>query len=117
MKKPDKLRVKGGFTLIEVVVATALLAVVCTGFLTMTAANGSLLTREHRLDRSNYDLSARAGDGQGEITGEVLTVEFTVDRENEGRYQADQVEEIFEQYEISETWEDMDNRMVFYRHR
>ena len=46
MKKSVNRSSRGGFTLIEIVVSTALLAVVCTGFLMMTAANA----------RSNYTL-------------------------------------------------------------
>ena len=72
MKKSDSRSSRGGFTLIEVVVSTALLAVVCTGFLMMTAANTSQLSGEQSLERSNYDLSARAGVGEGDPTGETM---------------------------------------------
>jgi prepilin-type N-terminal cleavage/methylation domain-containing protein len=50
MKKSDSRSSRGGFTLIEVVVSTALLAVVCTGFLMMTAANAGQMSREQRLE-------------------------------------------------------------------
>ena len=39
MKKSVSRSSRGGFTLIEIVVSTALLAVVCTGFLMMTFAD------------------------------------------------------------------------------
>ena len=71
MKKSDSRSSRGGFTLIEVVVSTALLAVVCTGFLMMTAANAGQMSREQRLEQSNYNLSARAGQGEGDPTGET----------------------------------------------
>lgn len=92
MKKSVSRSSRGGFTLIEIVVSTALLAVVCTGFLMMTAANAGQLSGEQRLEQSNYNLSALAGEGEG-------------------------VREIFEQYEITESEEDTGNHMTFYRHR
>lgn len=110
MKKSDSRSSRGGFTLIEVVVSTALLAVVCTGFLMMTAANAGQMSREQRLEQSNYILSARAGQGEGDPTGETIAVEFSLDGTN-------QVREIFEQYEITESGEDAGNHMTFYRHR
>ena len=58
MKKSVSRSSRGGFTLIEIVVSTALLAVVCTGFLMMTAANAGQLSGEQRLEQSNYNLSA-----------------------------------------------------------
>lgn len=117
MKKPDKQSFNEGFTLIEVIVATALLAVVCGGFLMMAAANASLLSKEYRLDRSNYELSARAAEGQGEAAGETLVVEFTLDGQDQGRYMEDSAKELFEKYEVSETWEDTGNHITFYRHK
>lgn len=53
MKKSVNRSSRGGFTLIEIVVSTALLAVVCTGFLMMTAANAGQLSGEQRLEQSN----------------------------------------------------------------
>lgn len=110
MKKSVSRSSRGGFTLIEVVVSTALLAVVCTGFLMMTAANAGQLSREQRLEQSNYNLSAWAGEGEGGPTGETIAVEFSL---KEG----DEVREIFEQYEITESEEDTGSHMTFYRHR
>lgn len=72
MKKSDSRSSRGGFTLIEVVVSTALLAVVCTGFLMMTAANAGQMSREQRLEQSNYNLSARAGQGEETLPGKPL---------------------------------------------
>lgn len=119
MKKSDSSSSRGGFSLIEVVVSTALLAVVCTGFLMMTAANAGQLSREQRLEQSNYSLSARAGEGEGDPTGETIAVEFSLEERgrNAGRYGDNQVREIFEQYEITESGEDTGNHMTFYRHR
>ena len=102
MKKSVNRSSRGGFTLIEIVVSTALLAVVCTGFLMMTAANAGQLSGEQRLEQSNYNLSALAGEGEGEPTGETIAVEFGLEEENG-------VREIFEQYEITESEEDTGN--------
>lgn len=110
MKKRSSRLSGGGFTLIEVVASTALLAVVCTGFLMMAAANAGQISREQRLEQSNYDLSARAGEGEGEPTGETIAVEFSLE-------EREAVLEIFEQYEITEPGEDTGNHMTFYRHR
>lgn len=40
---------QAGFSLLEVIVSTAILFSVAGAFLSMTAANGVLLTREHSL--------------------------------------------------------------------
>ena len=61
-------------------------------------------------NKSNYNLSALAGEGEGEPTGETIAVEFGLEEENG-------VREIFEQYEITESEEDTGNHMTFYRHR
>lgn len=87
MKKSVNRSSRGGFTLIEIVVSTALLAVVCTGFLMMTAANAGQLSGEQRLEQSNYNLSALAGEGEGEPTGETIAVEFGLKKRTEsGKY-------------------------------
>ena len=41
---------QAGFSLLEVIVSTAILFSVAGAFLSMTAANGVLLTREHSPD-------------------------------------------------------------------
>lgn len=114
MKKSDSRPSTAGFTLIEIAVSAALLAVVCTGFLMMTAANAGQISREQRMEQSSYALSVRAGEGEGEPTGETIAVEFSLE-------ETDQVREIFEQYEITVSGEDtgnpMSNHMTFYRHR
>lgn len=46
---------QAGFSLVEVVVSTAILFSVAGAFLAMTAANGKLLTREHSLVQGAYE--------------------------------------------------------------
>lgn len=104
----------GGFTMIEVVVSTALLIVAVSGFLMMTGYNTSLLAEDRRLDRSNYNLSAMAEEGEGETTGNRLTVEFTMENSDGSEIRA---EEIFDEYSVSGTWGDRPDSMTFYRHR
>ena len=48
---------QAGFSLLEVIVSTAILFSVAGAFLSMTAANGVLLTREHSLMQNAYELS------------------------------------------------------------
>ena len=48
---------QAGFSLLEVIVSTAILFSVAGAFLSMTAANGVLLTREHSLMQNVYELS------------------------------------------------------------
>ena len=79
MKKRNRKRGREGFTLIEVIASTALLMVTATGFLMMTGANTGLLAKEHRLDQSNYRLSAMAEEGLGEATGAELVVEISME--------------------------------------
>ena len=45
---------QAGFSLLEVIVSTAILFSVAGAFLSMTAANGVLLTREHSLMQNVY---------------------------------------------------------------
>ncbi len=106
MRKPNRSR--GGFTLIEVIAATVLLVITASGFMAMTAANVNLLAKEHRIERSNYELSSLACEGEGKPTGETLTVVFSADG-------GEEVEEIFEEYDVREEWEDMENSMTFYK--
>ena len=72
MKKSVNRSSRGGFTLIEIVVSTALLAVVCTGFLMMTAANAGQLSGEQRLEQSNYNLSAWPAKGRESLREKPL---------------------------------------------
>ena len=65
---------QAGFSLVEVVVSTAILFSVAGAFLAMTAANGKLLAREHSLVQGAYELSALAKKGEGSPTGETFEV-------------------------------------------
>ena len=114
VKGTDRRLSSGGFTMIEVVVSTALLIVTVSGFLMMTGYNTSLLARDRKLDRSNYHLSAMAAEGEGETTGRNFTVEFTMEDSNGSEVQ---VEEIFDEYSVSGTWGETESSMTFYRHR
>lgn len=102
--------------MIEVITATALLVVMATGFLMMAGANAGLLAREHRLDRSNYELSAMAFEDKGEATGRSLVLEFSVEGSG-ASFDDYEAEEVFDEYSVSETWEGEGNSMTFYRHR
>lgn len=117
MKRQIRPRGQEGFTLIEVIVSTVLLLIAVTGFMMMTAANAGILDREQRIDRSNYELGARAVAGEGEATGETLVVEFSLDSGEYDGYDHGEVSEVFDQYGISETGEDPVNSMTFYKHR
>ena len=70
---------QAGFSLLEVIVSTAILFSVAGAFLSMTAANGVLLTREHSLMQNVYELSE---EGQGEWTGEELEIIFEGEEED-----------------------------------
>ena len=65
---------QAGFSLLEVIVSTAILFSVAGAFLSMTAANGVLLTREHSLMQNAYELSELAGEEEGasEIFGKYI---------------------------------------------
>lgn len=109
MKRSD--RCKGGFTLIEVIASAALLVIAAAGFMAMTAVHTNLLAKEYRIERSNYELAVLVYEGEGEATGETLTVEFIWEEGGQG------TEEIFEEYRVNEEWEDMENSITFYRQR
>ena len=84
---------QAGFSLLEVIVSTAILFSVAGAFLSMTAANGVLLTREHSLMQNVYELSELAEEGQGEWTGEELEIIFEGEEED--------ASEIFEKYIVT----------------
>lgn len=82
--KPGKRGVtpsSGGFSLIEVIVSVALIALISTGFLQMTAVNARLLAREQEMDRQSYELGASAARGEGDAVGDGLTVHFDLGAE------------------------------------
>ena len=51
MKRQNRAKGQEGFSMIEVITATALLAVTVSGFLMMSGANAALLAKEHRMGR------------------------------------------------------------------
>ena len=114
MKTRNREKGREGFTLIEVIVSTALLLVTATGFLMMTGANTGLLAKEYRLDQLNYRLSAMVEEGMGSETGETLAVSFSL--EDGSGYPDVEAEEIFDQYRVSDDTEP-DNSIIVYRHR
>ena len=77
---------QAGFSLLEVIVSTAILFSVAGAFLSMTAANGVLLTREHSLMQNVYELSELAEEGQGEWTGEELRSSLKEKRKTQAKY-------------------------------
>ena len=85
---------RAGFSLVEVVVSTAILFSVAGAFLAMTAANGKLLAREHSLVQGAYELSALAKKGEGSPTGETFEVIF---QGNEG-----DALEVFSGYKVTD---------------
>ena len=85
---------QAGFSLVEVVVSTAILFSVAGAFLAMTAANGKLLAREHSLVQGAYELSALAQKGEGSPTGETFEVIF---QGNEG-----DALEVFSGYKVTD---------------
>ena len=97
---------RAGFSLVEVIVSVALIALISTGFLYMMAANSQLLSREYRLDRSSYELGALADRGEGKAGEKVLTVYFQMDS-------GETLEEYFREYTVGE---DGENRITYFRH-
>lgn len=115
-----------GFTLLEVVVSTALLLIAATGFLMMASANAGLLAKEHRVDQSNYRIGAMAEQGKGEATGESLAVEFSM--EDNSAWGKTGAREVFYQYIVRDLEDQQDggadgqggaisNYIVVYRHK
>lgn len=104
--KPGKRGVRvpspsGGFSLIEVIVSVALIALISTGFLQMVAVNTRLLAREQEMDRQSYEFAGAAARGEGDVLGDGLTVRFDLG-----------AEEYFEQYQVTG---DGGDRMTYYR--
>lgn len=122
MSKRNRDHGQEGFTLIEVVVSTALLVIAATGFLMMAGTNAGLLAKEHRLDQSNYRIGSMAEEGKGETTGESLTVKFSM--EDGSCCPGQEAWEVFDQYMVrdqgssqEEQGESTGNFIMVYRHR
>lgn len=92
--------------MIEVIVSVALIALISTGFLHMMAANSELLSREYSMDRSTYELSVQAEEGEGEAGTETVIVYFQLDS-------GERLEEHFREYTVAK---DGENRITYYRH-
>ena len=103
MYRKDKEK-QAGFSLLEVVVSTAILFSVAGAFLSMTAANGKILSREHELVQGAYELSALAENGEGEPAGEGFEVIF---QGNEG-----EASEMFAGYKVTD---ENGNAMTYYK--
>ena len=88
----SKKEKQAGFSLLEVVISTGILVIVAGAFLTMTAANGTILLRERSLAQNAYELSAMAENGEGEPLGEELELVFEGD--------GGSVSEIFGKYKV-----------------
>ncbi len=117
MKRPPAETGKGGFTLIEVVVSIALIALISTGFMTMAAGSASLLSKEYEMDRMSYRLSERAAAGGGEISGGGVTVHFRLDVEPYGdSYTVNEAEELFVEYTVGGREDEAPGWITFYRH-
>ena len=97
----------GGFSMIEVIVSTALLLVVTLGFITAAAAGGKALLEGMKLESSWTEEELLAEEGS--LKESLLKVYFTIEDQEEG----DTMEavEVFEEYRTPGSGED------YYRHR
>lgn len=95
---------RAGFSLVEVVVSTAILFFIAAAFLTMTAANGKILSKEHLLVQGAYELSALAENGEGEPMVENFEVIF---QGKEG-----EVSEVFAGYKVTD---ENGDEMIYYK--
>jgi prepilin-type N-terminal cleavage/methylation domain-containing protein len=98
---------RGGFSLIEVIVSMALLAMIVPGFFAASAVGGKALLLGYREEAAGMKGKAREEDSP---TGKSLTVYFTVEEDGEA-------EEIFDEYSGDDESGDGVTAVKYYRHR
>ena len=106
------MRNKGGFTLIETVIALALLTLLGAAFLMGSDAGRRLLEIGRRLEKLDDEAARAVRAGEGRPTGKELRLQFWKEGEDD---EENVIWEVLREYEVEAEEEGQKVRMYYYR--
>ena len=106
------MRKESGFTLIETVIALALLTLLGAAFLTVSDAGRRLLEIGRRLEKLDDEAARAVRAGEGRPTGRELRLQFWKEGEDD---EENVIWEVLREYEVEAEEEGQKVRMYYYR--
>ena len=106
------MRKESGFTLIETVIALALLTLLGAAFLTVSDAGRRLLEIGRRLEKLDDEAVRAVRAGEGRPTGKELRLQFWKEGEDD---EENVIWEVLREYEVEAEEEGQKVRMYYYR--
>lgn len=106
------MRKEGGFTLIETVIALALLTLLGAAFLTVSDAGRRMLEIGRRLEKLDDEAARAVRAGEGRPTGKELRLQFWKEGEDD---EENVIWEVLREYEVEAEEEGQKVRMYYYR--
>lgn len=106
------MRKEGGFTLIETVIALALLTLLGAAFLMVSDAGRRLLEIGRRLEKLDDEAARAVRAGEGRPTGKELRLQFWKEGEDD---EENVIWEVLREYEVEAEEEGQKVRMYYYR--
>lgn len=106
------MRKESGFTLIETVIALALLTLLGAAFLTVSDAGRRLLEIGRRLEKLDDEAARAVRAGEGRPTGKELRLQFWKEGEDD---EENVIWEVLREYEVEAEEEGQKVRMYYYR--
>ena len=106
------MRKESGFTLIETVIALALLTLLGAAFLTVSDAGRRLLEIGRRLEKLDDEAARAVRAGEGRLTGKELRLRFWEEGEDA---EENVIWEVLREYEVEAEEEGQKVRMYYYR--
>lgn len=106
------MRKESGFTLIETVIALALLTLLGAAFLTVSDAGRRLLEIGRRLEKLDDEAARAVRAGEGRPTGKELRLQFWKEGDDD---EENVIWEVLREYEVEAEEEGQKVRMYYYR--
>lgn len=106
------MRKESGFTLIETVIALALLTLLGAAFLMVSDAGRRLLEIGRRLEKLDDEAARAVRAGEGRPTGKELRLQFWKEGEDD---EENVIWEVLREYEVEAEEEGQKVRMYYYR--
>ena len=106
------MRKESGFTLIETVIALALLTLLGAAFLTVSDAGRRLLEIGRRLEKLDDEAARAVRAGEGRPTGKELRLQLWKEGEDD---EENVIWEVLREYEVEAEEEGQKVRMYYYR--
>ena len=106
------MRKESGFTLIETVIALALLTLLGAAFLTVSDAGRRLLEIGRRLEKLDDEAARAVRAGEGRPTGKELRLQFWKEGEDD---EENVIWEVLREYEVEAEEGGQKGRMYYYR--